>query len=103
MDVIKKIEDLLKQRGWSQYQLAKRAGLPRNTVYSWCRKGTIPSIDSLQYVCSAFGITLSQFFIEDGNAVTLTEEQMKMLDRYSALTETQKEKVDLYISGMLQN
>lgn len=102
MDVSGKIAVMRMQRGWTDYELAKRSGVPQSTVATWFQKGIMPTISSLEKVCHAFGITLSQFFNEGDDAVTLTEEQMLLLDNYSALSETQKEKVNILIVGMLQ-
>ena len=52
-------------RGWTEYQLAERSGLPQSTISSWYRKDMIPSLPSLEKACTAFGITLSQLLAED--------------------------------------
>lgn len=49
-------------RGWSEYQLAEHAGLPQSTISSWYHKNLIPTLPSLEKICDAFGITLSQLF-----------------------------------------
>ena len=49
-------------RGWTEYQLAERSGLPQSTISSWYRKNMMPTVPSLEKICNAFGITLSQFF-----------------------------------------
>ncbi|HCG33115.1 MAG TPA: transcriptional regulator, partial [Ruminococcaceae bacterium] len=30
-------------RGWTEYQLAERSGLPQSTISSWYKKGMTPS------------------------------------------------------------
>lgn len=72
-------------RGWSEYQLAEHSGLPQSTISSWYRKNLIPTLPSLQKICDAFGITLSQFFAEDDVAVSLTASQKKLLKSWSRL------------------
>ena len=52
------------ERGWTEYQLAERSGLPQSTISSWYRKHLVPTIPSLEKICAAFGITLSQLFSE---------------------------------------
>ena len=69
------------ERGWTEYQLAERSGLPQSTISSWYRKNMIPSIPSLEKICIAFGITLSQLFAEGDSPVSLTESQKKLLER----------------------
>lgn len=59
-DILTAITELREQRNWTEYQLAERSGLPQSTISSWFRKGMIPTVPSLEKVCVAFGITLSQ-------------------------------------------
>jgi len=50
-----------------------------------------PSISTLEDICSAFGITLSQFFANEGELVALDSEQIEMLEKWSALAPEQKD------------
>lgn len=50
----------------------------------------MPSITTLEAICNAFGITLSQFFAEDGSFVQLSPEQKEMFDNWLCLSESQK-------------
>ncbi|MCQ2579395.1 MAG: helix-turn-helix domain-containing protein, partial [Treponemataceae bacterium] len=87
MDILEKITKMRLERGWSEYELAERAGLTQSTISSWYRKNLIPSIPSLQHICDAYGITLSQFFIEDECfSEELTKAQIAILDRWYRLT-----------------
>ena len=78
------------ERGWTEYQLAERSGLPQSTISSWYRKNMVPTVPSLEKVCAAFGITLSQLFAEDGEPVTLTSSQRELLARWVRLDEEQQ-------------
>lgn len=88
--VLAVITELRQQRGWTEYQLAERAGLPQSTISSWYRKNLIPTLPSLEKICAAFGITLSQLFAEEGDPVELTGEQRRLLDRWSRLRREQQ-------------
>lgn len=79
------------ERGWTEYQLAEKAGLPQSTISSWYRKNMFPTIPSLEKICVAFGITMSQLFSEENEMVSLTESQKKLLECWSRLTEEQQE------------
>ncbi|MBC8535993.1 helix-turn-helix domain-containing protein [Feifania hominis] len=89
-DVLKEITRLRLERGWTEYELAKRSGLSQSTISTWYRKDQIPTIQSLEKICNGFGLTLSQFFAENQDAVSLTSEQKDMLDNWSALSAAQK-------------
>lgn len=84
MDILKRIVDLRKERNWTEYQLAEHSGLTQSTISSWYRKDMLPTIPSLTKICDAFGITLSQFFLEDENKTTVLNEQQLRLMYYAA-------------------
>lgn len=90
MDVIEKIMVLANERGWSRYALAKKADMSESTLKNIYKRKSIPSIPTLEMICSAFGITLSQFFAEDEMYITLTPEQKELLDTWGLLTQEQK-------------
>lgn len=89
-DILATIVKLREARGWTEYQLAERSGLPQSTISSWYRKGMIPSVPSLEKICGAFGITLSQLFAEGEDKVALNESQRKLLKSWARLNEEQQ-------------
>ena len=87
MDILNKITRLRMERGWSEYQLAEKSGLTQSTISSWYRRNMLPSIPSLERICEAYGITLSQFFLEkDDNTLQITDQQRRLLE-YAAKLE----------------
>ena len=89
-DILAVIAEYREARGWTEYQLAERSGLPQSTISSWYRKNMIPTIPSLEKICCAFGITLAQLFAEQETPVSLTESQAALLERWSRLDEKQQ-------------
>ena len=90
MDVIKRIDDLMKERGWTDYKLSSMSGLSTSTIANIHRRNTTPSISTLESICSAFGITLSQFFSENQSASRLTHSQTAFLAKWDQLSSKQK-------------
>ena len=90
MDVIKLIDALMKERQWSDYKLAIESGLSSSTIANIHRRNTVPSISTLEAICSAFGITLAQFFSENTLNVQLNTEQIELFNLWICLTENQK-------------
>lgn len=88
VNVLNRITYYRTQKGWTEYQLAIESELTQSTISSWYRKKLIPSIPSLEKICNAFGITLSQFFAED-EQFTLTDTQSKLVEASGHLTEDQ--------------
>lgn len=99
-DILATITKYREDRGWTEYQLAERSGLPQSTISSWYRKNMVPTVPSLEKICTAFGITLSQLFAEGDTAVSLTASQKKLLDRWSRLSEDQQNAVFILIDKM---
>ena len=99
-DILTAITEYRVVRGWTEYQLAEKSGLPQSTISSWYRKNMVPTIPSLEKICTAFGITLSQLFAEDDSPVSLTESQQKLLDCWSKLSEDQQAVIFALIEKM---
>ena len=98
MDVIKRIDTLMAERGWSAYKLAQASGLSHSTIANIYRRNTVPSLATLEILCKAFGISLSQFFAEDTSFVPLTREQKQLFDKWANLTPSQKQLIERLIS-----
>ena len=99
-DILKAITAYREERGWSEYQLAERSGLPQSTISSWYRKNMIPTIPSLEKICAVYGITLSQLFAEGDTPVALTDAQKKLLERWARLDEDQQAAIFALIDKM---
>lgn len=94
VDVLKKILEYRLERNWTEYQLAEKSNLPQSTISSWYRKNQMPTVQSLDKICQAFNITLSQFFAENSKeTIVLTDTQHKLLDSYNKLTLPQQNAV----------
>ena len=89
-DILAAITAYREERKWTEYQLAERSGLPQSTISSWYRKNMIPTVPSLEKICTALGITLSQLFAEEEDIVSLTKSQKCLLERWTKLSEEQQ-------------
>lgn len=92
MNVRDRLIQLQKQRGWSDYRIAKEAGLSPNTVSNIYKRGNTPSLATLELICKAFGITMSQFFAEE-ELTEITPEMKSLFEKWSVLSDKQKEAV----------
>ena len=92
MDTHSRLCQLMAERGWTAYRLAKESNLSESTLANIFKRNTVPSITTLEAVCSAFGISLAQFFAED-EMVALTPELKELFDHWIALTIEQKQAV----------
>ncbi|MCM1233647.1 MAG: helix-turn-helix transcriptional regulator [Ruminococcus flavefaciens] len=89
MNIPQRIKEITTERGWSEYRLVKESNLPASTIANIFHRGTIPSISTLESICHAFGITLSQFFSEN-DMVSLSAEQSMLLQQWGTLSSEQR-------------
>ena len=99
MNTNERIVALMRERGWSEYRLAKESGLSQSTIANLFQRNTVPSISTLESICAGFGITLAQFF-SNGNFIELTNEQVEFFEKWKYLTPEQKELIFKVIDNM---
>lgn len=98
MDVHEKLRDLMSQRGWTAYRLARECGLSEATIANVIRRNANPSLPTLEAICTGFGITLSQFFAES-EMVELSPELKALFDGWVTLSAEQKQAVLQMVSA----
>ena len=62
MTVLQKIDQLRLEKGWSINYLAVEAMLTQSTLNNLYSRKAEPKVSTLRAICSAFGISLSEFF-----------------------------------------
>ncbi len=102
MDVKNRMQELMDERGWTIYRVAKEAGIPWSTVRNMFKRNTEPSVFTLEAICNGMGITLSQFF-DTEHTMGVSAEQQLLLDRYALLDEPQRRLVDELLIQLTQN
>lgn len=81
MDVLKKINKMRIDRNWSVYRLSVESGVSQSTLTNMFNRETFPSIATLECICSAFGITMSEFFAEACDKENSAEQEVVNLYR----------------------
>lgn len=99
MEILPRLKELQQQRGWSDYKIAKAAGLSPNTVSNIYRRNNVPEMATLEALCKAFGLTLSQFFAEN-EMVEMTPELKELFEGWVNLSPQQKEAAIQMIKAM---
>lgn len=92
MDTHERLQQLLDERGWTRYRLAKESGLSEGTIANIFKRGNVPSIATLETICAGFKITLAQFFAQN-DTVELSPELKDLFNEWVFLTSEQKEAV----------
>jgi len=83
-------------------KLAKEAGLSETTVYDWYNENHFtPSRKAIDDICSAFDITLSEFY-SDIELDKLTEKEIKLLEVFKKVP-IEKQDVVIIVAQALKN
>lgn len=93
MNILDKIDALRKERGWSINNLAMEAMLTQSTLNNLYTRKTEPKLSTLRAICSAFGITLAEFFAEaeSDEKKDRGEMEKELAARAAALSDAQLE------------
>ena len=61
--VTTRIQQLLKERGWTTNELIKRSGVKQSTISEiMAGRSKFPRISTIKKISQGFGMTLSEFF-----------------------------------------
>ncbi len=93
MDCLERIRFLLKERGWSVYKLAQTAEIPQSTLANLFMRNNVPTIPTLERICEALGITLAEFFSEDGTVSSEERLDRSMKEKWNRLALIDKQLV----------
>ncbi|MDE6764511.1 MAG: helix-turn-helix domain-containing protein [Oscillospiraceae bacterium] len=101
MTILERILQLREERGWTEYRLSEESGIAQSTISSWFRKNVNPSKVSLEKICKAFNITMSQFFAFNNDPVDLTDKQRQVLENWNKLNSKQQDIILELLMSML--
>ena len=99
MDAHERLRQLLNERGWTEYRLAKNCGLSESTIANIYRRNTVPSLATLEAICKGFGITMAQFFAE-GEMVEINPELKELFENWVNHTPEQKKAANQMLKAM---
>ena len=98
--ILDKIKLLCAKNNFSLYKLSKESGVPLSTITSLFSNNSFPSIPTLLKICTAFHITLSDFFLTEETPEYILEEHKILINKYDTLNVTQKHYLDAYLNGL---
>ena len=85
MNVMERIDELCRQRNISKYRLSQITGISQSAFSKMARQQSSLSLETLQRICEAFGISMAQFFSETGEYPDLTAQQKQLLHFWTLL------------------
>lgn len=67
MNTVERVYNLIEKRDISLYQLARMSGVSYSTVKTTEKRGGQLTVDTIERICAALQITMSEFFSDDIN------------------------------------
>ena len=101
MDILKRIEQLRQEKGWTMYKLAEESMIQQSTLANMYTRNTLPSLTTLLSICKGLGITPAQFFAID-SMDKINIEEKELLSSFRKLSETNKSAVINLINNLNQ-
>jgi transcriptional regulator with XRE-family HTH domain len=86
-----RLSELCKKHGYTKYRLAQLTGMSQTALGKILSQTSVPTVTTLEKMCDAFGISLAQFFAEEGVHPDLTQEEKEILEVWSSLDRREKE------------
>ena len=66
MNTVQRVYDLISERNMSLHKLSQLAGINYSTLKTTERRNGQLSVDTIERICQAIGIPMSEFFNSDG-------------------------------------
>ncbi len=100
MNIMERIDDLCSKHKISKYRLSQITGISQSAFSKIARQQSSLSLDTIQRICDALGISVAQFFSEPGEYPDLTPDQVRLLNSWALLDEKKKDYALLIIEKM---
>ena len=94
-----RILELCNQHNWTKYKLARESKITNSAINAMFRHNHVPTIYNLEKICSAFNISLSQFF--DCDLFDSKKDSQLYIELWNKLHPSDQEKVLIYMRGLL--
>lgn len=102
--ILTRIQQFLNERGWTIYRLAKEADLAYSSLNNIFVRNTVPSVITLEKICSGLQISLTQFFDEQTTVTELSDilndDEREVIAMYRNLNNNDKGLLKAFLMGL---
>ncbi len=91
-EIGKKIKTMREEKEWTQNKLSVLAGVSASYIRDLEKGLKCPTVEILDGICFAFGVTLADFFS--------TKKEDTLLDKVSSLTDNQKRLLNEFLNSL---
>lgn len=98
-NVHKRMKELMEERNLSPYKLAKKMDMTPSAIYNMLRRKTMPKIETIERVCDAIDISVSDFFVftgTDRNMGYVSDDELLLLEIYRSTTNAGRDRIKAY-------
>ena len=95
-----RLRQLRKAKGFSMYKLHKESGLSQGHISDLEKCINQPTIETLQRLLTPMGITLAEFFNEDGEVSILSDKEKELVSGFRTLPDNKAELVLQMINAL---
>jgi len=100
-EVLRRIDELCEERGWTHYMLAKNSNIPYSSINNMFRRNTYPSLPIMFKLCEGLRIHISDFFKDPGrNELVLSSDETKLVNGFRRLGFHDQELILIYLKGL---
>ena len=101
MNVMERIDDLCRQHHLSKYRLSQLTGISQSAFSKMSKHQSSLSLDTIQRICDALGISMAQFFSDSDEYPDLTPQQKHLLHFWALLNEKKRDYIILMIENII--
>lgn len=91
MDISKRVDELCNLHHMSKYRLSMITGISQSAFSKISRQQMSLSIETIQRICDALGISMAQFFSASDEYPDLTPQQKLLLDYWGRMDKQKQE------------
>lgn len=87
-----KLKELIKERGFSQKQVAALLAVSETTFSGWCT-GEYPPLDAIERVCNVIGVPIYRVFVDENEIAknyNIPAEYLVLIQAFQRLPENQR-------------
>jgi transcriptional regulator with XRE-family HTH domain len=102
MNIMERIDTLCKEHHISKYRLSQITGISQSAFSKMARQQSSLSLETIQRISDAFGISMAQFFSDADEYPDLTEQQKRLIHYWTLMNAKKREFVLLLLEKLVE-
>lgn len=95
-----RLDELLEERDWKVYRLAKEADMSSQTIYNMRRRRSEPKLETFLKIVDGFHISLDEFVYSGQERETITHLQYELVHKCKDFSVSKMHRMMAYADGM---